>query len=332
MRVVDGKKEIQIAVLGLGTVGKGVRHVIEENSRGIEEHIFRKTGNRCRIKIKKILVHKTPEDTQGGLLTTDFSEIESDQDIQIVVELIGGMEAATEYMCRALEAGKHVVTANKLAVAKSDGRFERLSREKNCQFKYEASVAGAIPIIRVMEESLGANRISRVSGILNGTTNYILSKMYEEDKEFEQALEDAQELGYAEKNADLDISGKDAMYKIAILANLFDGKWVNLDAVKRVGIEDIRLEDINAAKKAGVVIKHIAECHYENGELKLSVQPVGLPKNHPFAKVNGAENAVIVSCDSAGEVVLQGKGAGSLPTASAVVADIMAVAEKILEE
>lgn len=324
--------EIKIAILGLGTVGTGVRQVLEANWKSISENIYRKTGIRSIISIKRILVRHLPLEFENELFTTDFSEIELDDDIQIVVELIGGMKNATDYMCRALEAGKHVVTANKLAIANSNGRFDRLSKQKKCLFKYEASVAGAIPVIRVIEESLGANKISSISGILNGTTNYILSQMYDEDKGFEEALEDAKGLGFAERNADSDISGKDAMYKIAILANLFDGQWVNLEKVKRIGIEEIGKEEIKKAKLAGEVIKHIAECHYENGELVLSVTPVNLANDHPFARIDGAENAVMVSCDSAGEIVLQGKGAGSLPTASAVISDIMSVVGEILSK
>ena len=325
------EQEIQIAILGLGTVGSGVKHVLEENWRSIAENIYRKTGVRSVIRIKKILVRNLPEEVEDELYTMDFSDIENDDEIQIVVELIGGMECATDYMCRALRAGKHVVTANKLAIANSNGRFDRLSKEKNRCFKYEASVAGAIPVIRVIEESLGANKITSISGILNGTTNYILSQMDDQEKDFQEALADAKMLGFAESNAESDISGKDAMYKIAILANLFDGQWINLEKIKCIGIEDIGKEEIQKANQEGEVIKHIAECHYEYGKLVLSVLPVKLPKNHLFAGVKGAENAVIVTCDNAGDIILQGKGAGSLPTASAVVADIIAVVGGILE-
>lgn len=192
-------------------------------------------------------------------------------------------------------------------------------------------MAGAIPVIRVIEESLGANKITSIRGILNGTTNYILSQMDDQEKDFQEALADAKKLGFAESNAESDISGKDAMYKIAILVNLFDGKWINLEKIKCVGIEDIGKEEIQKANREGEVIKHIAECHYEQGELVLSVLPVNVPKDHPFAGIKGAGNAIMVTCDNEGDIILQGKGAGSLPTASAVVADIIAVVSGILE-
>jgi len=336
--MVDRKieREVQIAILGLGTVGSGVKQILEENWFNISENIYRNSGIRAIVKIKKILVRNLPKcsdiDSENELYTTNFEEIEDDEEIKIVVELIGGMENATDYMCRALQAGKHVVTANKLAIANSNGRFERLSKEKNCSFKYEASVAGAVPVIRVIEESLGANKITSISGILNGTTNYILSQMEEKDKDFEEALADAKDLGFAESNPESDISGKDAMYKIAILANLFAGQWVNLEKIKRVGIQGIGKKEIKEARQAGEVIKHVAECHYESGRLVLSVLPMSIGKNHPFFRVDGAENAIIVSCDHAGEIILQGKGAGSRPTASAVIADIMSVVGGMVEE
>ena len=327
--------EVQIAILGLGTVGKGVKTILEENQNSISENIYRLSGVRTTIKIKKILVRNLPKhsdfDFENKLYTTDFQEIENDKEIKIVVELIGGLEQATDYMCRALQAGKHVVTANKLAIAKSNGCFDLLSKEKSCSFKYEASVAGAIPIIQVIRESLGANKITSISGILNGTTNYILSQMSQKDTDFSHALADAQKLGFAECSPEMDISGKDAMYKIAILANLFVGNWVNLEEIKRTGIESIGQKEIQSAKQKGNVIKHIAECHYENNELILSVQPHIIEKSHPFFGVDGSENAIIVSCDNAGEIFMQGKGAGSRPTASAVISDIMSVVKEIVE-
>lgn len=324
-------KTIEIAMLGLGTVGSGVKNIVEEKCEHLSQKIFEKTGIKKEIKISKILVRDKNKDygVDKAILTEDYKEILSDENIKIVVEVIGGESPATDYMIKAMKEKKHVVSANKLAIAKSKGSLEEEAKKNDVKFMYEASVAGTIPVIRVINDSLVANNITKISGIINGTTNYILSKMTNENQSFEEALKKAQELGFAEADPSSDVDGDDVMYKIAILSRLAFGDWIDLASIDKKGITSVTLKDIEEAKANGKKIKFIAQAEKVEGKLAVSVSLQEIEEKHPLANVDGAMNAVYITCDNAGEILLQGAGAGSRPTASAVVSDIVAIAENL---
>lgn len=324
-------KTIEIAMLGLGTVGSGVKNILEEKCEHLSQKIFEKTGVKKEIKISKILVRDKNKDygVDKSILTEDYKEILSDENIKIVVEVIGGESPATDYMIKAMKEKKHVVSANKLAIAKSKGSLEEEAKKNDVKFMYEASVAGTIPVIRVINDSLVANNIRKISGIINGTTNYILSKMTNENQSFEEALKKAQELGFAEADPSSDVDGDDVMYKIAILSRLAFGDWIDLESIDKKGITTVTLKDIEEAKANGKKIKFIAQAEKIEGKLAVSVSLQEIEEKHPLANVDGAMNAVYITCDNAGEILLQGAGAGSRPTASAVISDIVAIAENL---
>ena len=324
-------KTIEIAMLGLGTVGSGVKNILEEKCEHLSQKIFEKTGVKKEIKISKILVRDKNKDygVDKAILTEDYNEILSDENIKIVVEVIGGESPATDYMIKAMKEKKHVVSANKLAIAKSKGSLEEEAKKNDVKFMYEASVAGTIPVIRVINDSLVANNITKISGIINGTTNYILSKMTNENQSFEESLKKAQELGFAEADPSSDVDGDDVMYKIAILSRLAFGDWIDLASIDKKGITTVTLKDIEEAKVNGKKIKFIAQAEKIEGKLAVSVSLQEIEEKHPLANVDGAMNAVYITCDNAGEILLQGAGAGSRPTASAVVSDIVAIAENL---
>lgn len=324
-------KTIEIAMLGLGTVGSGVKNILEEKCEHLSQKIFEKTGVKKEIKISKILVRDKNKDygVDKSILTEDYNEILSDENIKIVVEVIGGESPATDYMIKAMKEKKHVVSANKLAIAKSKGSLEEEAKKNDVKFMYEASVAGTIPVIRVINDSLVANNIRKISGIINGTTNYILSKMTNENQSFEEALKKAQELGFAEADPSSDVDGDDVMYKIAILSRLAFGDWIDLESIDKKGITTVTLRDIEEAKANGKKIKFIAQAEKIEGKLAVSVSLQEIEEKHPLANVDGAMNAVYITCDNAGEILLQGAGAGSRPTASAVISDIVAIAENL---
>ena len=324
-------KTIEIAMLGLGTVGSGVKNILEEKCEHLSQKIFEKTGVKKEIKISKILVRDKNKDygVDKAILTEDYKEILSNENIKIVVEVIGGESPATDYMIKAMKEKKHVVSANKLAIAKSKGSLEEEAKKNDVKFMYEASVAGTIPVIRVINDSLVANNITKISGIINGTTNYILSKMTNENQSFEEALKKAQELGFAEADPSSDVDGDDVMYKIAILSRLAFGDWIDLESIDKKGITSVTLKDIEEAKANGKKIKFIAQAEKIEGKLAVSVSLQEIEEKHPLANVDGAMNAVYITCDNAGEILLQGAGAGSRPTASAVVSDIVAIAENL---
>lgn len=324
-------KNIKVALLGLGTVGSGVKNILEEKKVILNNRLSEKCGVEKNIEISKVLVRNINKDygVNRALLTDNYNEILEDESIDIVVELIGGENPALEYMTSAMKKGKHVVSANKLAIAKSSGILEKTAKENNVAFMYEASVAGTIPVIRVMTDSLVGNNINKISGIINGTTNYILSKMTNENQSFEQALKKAQELGFAEADPSSDVDGDDVAYKITILSKLAFGEWIDIESIEKQGITKVTLEDIENAKKQGKKIKFLAQAEKFEGKIKVSVSPQEIDEKHPLANVDGAMNAVYIDCDNAGEIMLQGAGAGSRPTASAVVSDIFAIAEKL---
>ncbi|MBE6096296.1 MAG: homoserine dehydrogenase [Schwartzia succinivorans] len=321
-------KTIKIGLLGSGTVGSGVVEVLKKNV----DEISQKAGT--EIEIKKILVRdlkKKRAHLEGMDLTDDINDILKDDDIDIIVELMGGLHPAREYMLRAMKAGKHVVTANKDVVAQFGKDMFDAAKENRVEFLFEASVGGGIPIITPLKESLTANRITEVMGIVNGTTNYMLTQMTNCGNDYETALREAQELGYAEANPAADVEGYDAARKVAILASLAFNTRVTLDDVSVEGITHITPQDIEYAKELGYVIKLLAIANDSEKGVDVRVHPAFLKKDHPLASVNDVFNAIFIKGNAIGEAMFYGQGAGSLPTASAVVADIITVAREIVK-
>ena len=318
-------KEVIIGFLGCGNVGGGVWNLLD-NFR--KEIAHRNDG--LSIKVKKVLVRDVNKArtcaVPAELLTTDVEEVVSDPEISIVVEFMGGEQPATEYMLRALRAGKTVVTANKVALALNWHRLQAEAQVRNVGLYYEASVCGAIPVINVLQNSLQANRIGHMMGIINGTTNYILSRMYENGEDYQDVLGDAQRLGLAEPNPAADVEGLDAAYKLSIMASLaFHGR-VPFPKVYTEGITKLTAMDISCGKEMGYVLKLLAIAKRENNTVQVRVHPTFLPDTHPLASVNGSFNAVYLQGHACQEMMLQGRGAGDMPTASAVVSDILRAA------
>ena len=310
---------IQIAIMGLGTVVTGVAKVIAENSRQIE----RKLGE--PLQVKRVLVRRFKDGPYRQLMTDDFTKIEEDDDIRVVVETIGGVEAAYEYTKRALMAGKHVVTANKQLVAEKGCELLALARRKNVSYLFEASVGGGIPVLHPLTQCMAANRIDEVYGILNGTTNYILTRMVRTGASFADALAEAQEKGYAEADPTADVEGIDAGRKTCILADLAFGHQVDPDKVPMEGISKLYLEDVKIAERGGYRIKLLGRAvRLPNGR-SAYVAPHLIQEAPPLA--NGADvfNAVVVKGNATGDVMFYGRGAGEMPTASACVSDVMEV-------
>ncbi|MCB2296584.1 homoserine dehydrogenase [Clostridium tagluense] len=316
-------EKVKIAILGFGNVGTGVWKILKENKKEIMKR------SNYEIEVAKILVKdinkKRDIAISKEILTDNIDDIINDESIKIVVELIGGRGEAKQYMIRAMKAKKHIVTANKLVIANWSDELFKIAEEEKVLFYYEASVAGGIPIIREINESLTANRIQQIIGIINGTTNYILSKMTNDGIGFEEALKEAQEKGYAEADPTSDVDGYDAVYKLAIMASLSFGTKINHDAIYREGIRSISSLDIEYAKKFGYTIKLLAIAKEENNKLELRVHPTLIPSNHPMANVNDVFNAIMIKGNAVGELMLYGRGAGDLPTGSAVVGDIISI-------
>ena len=309
---------IQIAILGLGTVGTGVAKVVAENARQIE----RKLGE--PLQVKSVLVRHFKDGPYRQLMTDDFKRIEEDDDIRVVVETIGGVEAAYEYTKRALSAGKHVVTANKQLVAERGCELLALAKRKNVSYLFEASVGGGIPVLHPLTQCMAANRIDEVYGILNGTTNYILTRMVRTGAFFSDALREAQAKGYAEADPTSDVEGIDAGRKICILGDLAFGSQIHPERVPMEGITKLSLRDVKIAQRAGYRIKLLGRAvRLPGGERTAYVAPHLIPEDNPLANVEDVFNAVMVRGNATGEVMFYGKGAGELPTASACVADVM---------
>ena len=309
---------IQIAIMGLGTVGTGVAKVVAENAKQIE----RKLGE--PLQVKAILVRHFKDGPYRQLMTDDFRRIEEDDDIRVVVETIGGVEAAYEYTRRALAAGKHVVTANKQLVAEKGAELLALAKKKNVNYLFEASVGGGIPILHPLTQCMAANRIDEIYGILNGTSNYILTRMVRTGAFFTDALREAQAKGYAEADPTADVEGIDAGRKICILADLAFGSQVDPAEVPMEGISKLSLRDVRIAQRAGYRVKLLGRCLRLPGNGRTAyVAPHLIPEEHPLANVEDVFNAVVVKGNATGEVMFYGRGAGELPTASACVADVM---------
>lgn len=317
-------KELNIALLGLGTVGSGVVKIIEENRQQIKDTINKD------IVIKHILVRdkskKRPLNISQYHLTEDINDILNDNSIDIVVEVMGGIEPTVDWLRTALKNKKHVITANKDLLAIHLKLLEDLAEENGVALKFEASVAGGIPIVNAINNGLNANNISKFMGIFNGTSNFILSKMTHEQTTFKDALEEAQRLGFAEADPTDDVEGVDAARKVVITSYLSFNQVIKLNDVKSVGISDITLADINAASALNYKIKSIGQGTYENGYVNASVEPTLIHKNHQLAAVENEYNAIYVIGDAVGDTMFYGKGAGSLATGSAVVSDLLNVA------
>lgn len=315
--------KIEIALLGLGNVGKGVWHIFQNN----KEEITRRSG--YDIEITKILVNDISKergiDIPVGVLTTDIEEILSNDNIKIVVELLGGVHPAKDYMLSAIENSKHVVTANKQVIALEGTELLDAARKNGVLLYYEGSVAGGIPILKGIEESLTANKIQEIVGIVNGTTNYILTKMSLENMDFDIALKQAQDKGFAEADPTSDVEAYDAVYKLAILTSLSFGINVDVKDIYREGISNISSLDIKYAKEFGYTIKLLAIAKENNGSLELRVHPTMIPIAHPLANVNDSFNAILIKGNAVGDLMFYGQGAGSLPTGSAVVSDIISI-------
>ena len=309
-----------VAILGFGTVGSGVYEVIKENNALLKQ----KTGE--DIAVKKILdIREFAGSEWESLVVHDIKEIIEDNDIDVVVETMGGTSPAFEFVRDALLSGKHLTTSNKALVAAHGTELLKIAREKNVNFFFEASVGGGIPIIRTLTESYAGEHFKEITGILNGTTNYILTKMDVEGEDFEKALSTAQELGYAERNPEADVEGYDTCRKIAILASLATGKEVNFEEIHTEGITKIDTTDFEYAKHMKLSIKLFGDSKFEDGKVFAFVAPVMVERDHPLYMVNDVFNGIMVEGNMLGKSMLYGSGAGKLPTASAVVADIVAI-------
>lgn len=318
---------LRIGIFGLGTVGCGALRTLQENQATIE----RKVG--ARLVVTKICVRHPqkprPVAFDRSLLTTNPHEILDDPQIDIVAELIGGVEPARTYIEHAIRRGKNIVTANKELLAKQGHELLVEAGERRLDFQFEGSVAGGIPIIQALKIALAANRMQELMGIVNGTTNYILTRMAANNMDFATALAEAQSKGYAEADPTDDVDGFDAAYKLAILASIAFQSRVDLGQVYHEGIRKIGHEDIAYARELGYVIKLVAIAKEQDGGLELRVHPAMLPADHPLASVNDVFNAIYARGNAVGEVMFYGRGAGSMPTGSAVVGDIMEVARNL---
>ncbi|OGS19376.1 MAG: hypothetical protein A2219_06175 [Elusimicrobia bacterium RIFOXYA2_FULL_50_26] len=316
-------RKVRLGLVGCGTVGRGVIKILENNRRSIEE----KTGasieivatcDRRRISVKNARFY------------TDYRDIIAAPDIDMVVELIGGYEPARTIILSALRAGKNVVTANKAVLAKYWDEILRAARKHDRLVYFEAAVGGGIPVVQGLNEGLAANRIEKISGILNGTTNFILSEMTQNDVDFKSALKSAQVAGFAEADPTFDVEGIDTAHKLAVLASLAWSSWVKLGDITTIGIGGVSREDISFARdEYGYLMKLIGSAHMTGGRLELSVQPCLIARTHPFANVEKEYNAVCIHGDAADDIMFYGKGAGQLPAASAVVSDIIFLARQI---
>lgn len=320
---------IRIGLLGCGTVGGGVVTILD----GEADDVAARAG--ARLEVTRVAVRDVGKARDLPLPATAYTSdplavVEAD-DVDVVVEVMGGREPASRLIRRALELGKPVVTANKELVAHEGPELFAAARAAGVDLAYEAAVAGAIPIIKPMKESLAGDRIIRVVGILNGTTNYILTRMAEEGADYAEVLADAQRLGYAEADPTADVGGHDAAAKCAILASLAFDTTVHGEDVFREGIESVSADDIRTADRLGYVIKLVGIASEADDQVAVRVHPVFLPKTHPLAAVRGSFNAVYVEAAYAGELMFYGRGAGALPTGSAVVGDVMDVARNLLQ-
>lgn len=319
-------KTFHVGIVGFGTVGGGTYDVLTRNAEVIAERA------NCHIRVKSIATRTPSRASSTGIeVSDDVAAMLRDPEIEIIAEAIGGVEPARSYLLKAFRAGKSVVTANKELIAKCGPEIRAAAEEAGVDFLFEGSVGGGIPLIKPLRESLAGNEVLEFMGILNGTTNYILSKMTQEGLAFESVLAQAQALGYAEADPTSDIDGWDALYKLAIVAGIAFNTPIELGGIYREGISQVSARDIEYAAELGYIIKLIAlGRRHPNGCLELRVHPTLLPKLHPLASVNDAFNAVFIKGDAVGDVMFYGRGAGADPTGSAVVGDIIEAAKNRL--
>jgi homoserine dehydrogenase len=320
-------KQVNIGVIGFGTVGAGTVEVLLNN----RETISSRVGS--DIIVKKIadldVVSDRGISLPAGVLTNDAGSIINDPDIQIVVELIGGLNKAKEFILAALKKGKHVVTANKALLAEHGSEIYRTAEENGVTIAFEASVGGAIPVIRSIREGLSANNIKTIMGIVNGTSNYILTRMTQDGLPYDEAVAGAVKLGYAEDPPTLDVNGSDAAHKLAILISVAFGVPVDYESIYKEGIDTLTPDDIGFARDFGYNLKLLAIARFKEGKIEARVHPAMVPKNHILANVNEAYNAIYVEGDFAGPSLYYGLGAGRRPTGSAVASDIISLARQI---
>ena len=322
---------IKIALLGFGTVASGVPFLLKENNEKIVQ------AAHSEIEITKVLVKDIAEKERlvaaGNHFNfvTTIDEILNDKEVSIVVELMGRIEPAKNFITRALEAGKHVVTANKDLLAVHGAELLEIANKNKVALYYEAAVAGGIPILRTLVNSLASDKITRILGVVNGTSNFMLSKMLEEGWSYEAALSEAQQLGFAESDPTNDVDGIDAAYKMTILSQFAFGMTVKFEDVAHQGIRKITPEDVTVAQQLGYVVKLVGSIEETKSGLAAEVTPTFLPKSHPLASVNGVMNAVFVESIGIGESMYYGPGAGQKPTATSVVADIIRIVRRINE-
>lgn len=317
---------VNIAVLGYGTVGSGVVEVINTN----HEIINKRAGE--EINIKYVLdLRDFPGDPVQQILTHDFNDILNDDEVKVVVEVMGGINPAYTFVKQCLAAGKSVATSNKELVASHGPELLAIAKENNVNFLFEASVGGGIPIIRPLNTSITADEVTEITGILNGTTNYILTKMDQEGASYDEVLKQAQDLGYAERNPEADVEGYDACRKIAILSSLAFGNHVNYEEIYTEGITKITVEDMKYASALGMSIKLLATSKKENDKFYAMVSPVLVGTDSPLYSVNDVFNAIFVHGNVLGDAMFYGSGAGKLPTASAVVGDVVDCAKHLHE-
>jgi homoserine dehydrogenase len=324
------KKKINVGMIGLGTVGSGAFRILRDNAELIRHRVG------VPIEVVKVAVRDTARDRgldiPRSLLTANPSHVVDDPYIDIVVELIGGYEPAKELLLRAIARGKHVVTANKALLAVHGSEIHAAADRAGVTIGFEGSVGGGIPVIKALKEALAANRILSIYGIINGTSNYILTKMTDEERAFEDVLQEAQRAGYAEADPTFDVGGIDTAHKLAILVNLAFGIPIELKNVFTEGITAISPLDIDFGKTLGFKVKLLAIAKLHHGKAEARVHPTMVPDEYPIAKVGGVYNAIQIVGDACQDIMLYGRGAGALPTGSAVVADIMDIARQILME
>ena len=320
---------IKIGLLGFGTVASGIPFLLKENGEKVL------AASRDQLEIAKVLVKDDEEKNRLIAAGNDYNfvtnvdEILNDDDIQIVVELMGRIEPARTFITKALEAGKNVVSANKDLIATHGKELISLAQDKGVAFYYEAAVAGGIPILRTLANSLTSDKVTRILGVLNGTSNFMMTKMVDEGWSYEDALKTAQELGYAESDPTNDVEGIDAAYKAVILSQFGFGATIDFDDVTHKGITNISTDDVAVAQELGYVIKLVGDVREVESGISAEVSPTFLPKNHPLASVNDVMNAVFVESIGIGESMYYGPGAGQKPTATSVLADIIRIARRL---
>lgn len=320
-------KQIQVGIIGFGTVGSGLAQTLYEQ----KDRLRRKVGTDVILThVADIMTDSLPEQFSGVKLTKDAKDLFTNPDIDIVVELIGGMEPARTFMLEAIKHGKHVVTANKALLSVHGREIFEAAVANNVEVGFEASVGGGIPVIKSLKEGLVANRINSIMGIMNGTANYILTRMTDHGVPFDEVLKDAQELGFAEADPTYDVEGIDTAHKLAILMTIAYGKHVHLDDINTEGITNIKPIDIDFAKEFGCRIKLLAISRNHGEHVEARVHPTMVPDSHMLASINGAYNAIHFNGDTVGNVLFYGLGAGMMPTGSAVAADVVDIGRNIL--